>query len=343
MKIALVHRYYPMQGGVTTVVRNLKDYFNDKKIKAEVITNMPCSEKNVKTFSGNSISFYFKAYKYLKSQNFDIIHAHSIPLCYFSFFLKGKIIFSSHGYDKIYDWPKNPFIGLIVLASIYLKGFGYRFVDRIVAVSNLVKEETVKNWKIKPENVEVIHNAVDAELFKPEKTGSKRTLDIFLYGTSKRKGFDKLIEWAPRIIKDVPNVKFIIIGKKEDLNKNIKDYFEFIDNISFRKMPEAYNSADLVLLPSLDEPFGLTAAEGMSCEKPVIVSDFSGIRDIIQNNKNGVISSFEDFPKNIIFLAKNEQKRKEMGKKARQTIIKDISDKVVGKKYLELYKKILKV
>lgn len=340
MKVALVHRYYPSPGGVTSVVNCLKKGF-EKKEEVVLITNNPnCKEKGAVYIPGNSIGFYLRAYKYVKKNNFDVVHSHSFPMGYFSPFLKRGVILSVHGYDKIYDWPRGLLMKLFIIATTMGKGICYFFVKDIIAVSEIVKNNLVKRWRINPRKIEVIHNGVDFNEFYPEKV--KRNLNqfrVFLNSTTKRKGYDRLVEWARNLIKDIPQIKFVIVGGNDQkLDRDIKNHFEFLGQVPFSKMRNVLNSVDLVLLPSINEPFGLTAIEGMACEKPVIVSEYSGVKDII-DGKNGIVSSFEDFPKNIKLLFEDKKLRKNMGVRARKTVIKELSPSSICDKHLEVYRR----
>ena len=117
-------------------------------------------------------------------------------------------------------------------------------------------------------------------------------------------------------------------------------YFEFLGQVSFKDMQKLFNSLDLILLPSIDEPFGITAAEGMACGKPSIVSEYSGVKDII-DNKNSIISNFNDFPINIIKLAKNKNLREKMGKLARKSVEQKLSSKYLTNEHIKLYKSLI--
>lgn len=343
MKIALIHRYYPMPGGVTTVVKYLKEELS-KNNDVTLITNDPtCKEKNTIFLSGKDFSFYWRAYKYIKKNDFDIAHTQSFPFCYFAPFLKTPIIMSVQGYDKIYDWPKSFLIKIKVILTTIGRGLAYRFVDKIIAISNVVKNNIVNRWKINKNKVSTILNGVDSNTFRPMPAKrNDKNFRVFIYSTSKRKGFDKLLTWMPELIKNIPSIKIVVAGGKMDLDEELSPYFDFLGQVDFKKMPKVFNSVDLVLLPSIDEPFGITAAEGMACGKPVIVSDLSGVMDVI-DGKNGVISSFENFPKNIIYLYKNKNLCKRMGLLAREAAKSKLSSEYLSAQHIKLYKSLINI
>lgn len=327
-----------MPGGVTTVVNYLKNEL-EKEHEVKVFTSMHSVDKNIESLPNQGILFYWNLFKKLKKENYDIIHTQSFPICYFAPFIKTPVILSVQGYDKIYDWPKGIFGKIKTIMTTLTRGISYRFSDKIIAISNVVKENIVNRWKINSKKIEVIHNGVDLDRFKPIKTKRKdKEFRIFIYSTTKRKGFDKLLSWMPQLITEIPNIKIVVAGTGElKPSKELMPYFEFLGQVNFKDMNKLFNSLDLVLLPSIDEPFGITAAEGMACEKPAIVSAQSGVADIISNN-NSIISSFADFPKNIIKLAKDKPLIKKIGILARQTVNKELSSHSLAAQHIKLYK-----
>lgn len=343
MKIALVHRYYPQFGGITTVVSYLKKGL-EKRNKVEVITQQKCKEKNVRVLSQGKRGFYFKLFKYLKSEKFDIIHTHSVPICFFSPFLKTKIVLTIHGYESIFEkMPllKNLYIRFISLTKI----LGYHFADSLISVSSLITEDVVRKYKINEKKISVINNVVDLDLFKQKQIknkGKSKEIRIFSYGTGIRKGFPVILKIAENLSVKHKNIKFIIVGGKPEIPKHLERYFEFYKFVPFKDMPKIYNSVDIVLLASLYDPFGITPVEGMACGKPVIVSKNSGVKDVIESGITGIVCDLRDFEKNIDYLIENKQIRLKMGKLAKRTIGKKVSFSAFIKKHEEIYNALTK-
>lgn len=341
MKIALVHRYYPTPSGVTNAVDCLKKEL-EKNNEITIFTAEKTNEKNTETIKGKSLKFYWNLYKRLKKENFDVIHTHSFPIAWVAPLLKTPIILTIHGHDKI-CWAENFFAKIKDTLVIMGRGLSYRVVDKIIAVSKVVKNNAVKNWKINQNKVSIIWNGIDIKRFKPIKVQRKdKKFRVFIYSSmARRKGFDKLISWMPKLIKEIPNIQIVVAGLGDiKLSKELKNYFDLLGQVPFNDMPKVFNSVDLVILPSVEEPFGLTAAEGMACGKAVIVSKQGGIADVI-NGKNGISSSFEDFPKNIILLSKNKKLRERMGRNAMKTVKEKLSSRIIAQKHLNFYKSVI--
>ena len=339
MNIAIVHRYYPMPGGVTSVVNALTHELK-KNNSVTIITNdSSCKEEGAVYVPGGDFSFYTNTYQFIKKNNFEIIHTHSFPLAYFSPLLEQPVILTIHGYEKIYDWPSGLLNKMRICLVTVGKGISYMMSNKLISVSTLVKEQILKRWRINKSKIEVIYNPLDSEIFIPTKNKIKsKEFKIFIYSTSKRKGFDKLVSWIKDLVPEIPKIKIIVVGEKIDLPKDVKDFFEFTGKVESKNMPQIFNSVDLVIMPSIDEPFGLTAAEGMSCGKPTIVSDKSGIKDIITNNQNGIISNLEEFPQSIIKIYKNKKLRKRIMQNSRSTIRRELNPETIANKHIKLYK-----
>ena len=343
MKIALVHRYYPQFGGVTTVVNCLKKGLV-KRNRVELITQQKCEEKDVKVVGYGKKGFYFKLFRYLRRGEFDIIHTHSVPVCFFSPFLKTKIVLTIHGYESIFEkMPllKNLYIKLISITKI----LGYHFADGLISVSSLVKEDVSRKYRVKEKKIKVINNVVDLDLFKHQKAKNKnrnKEIRIFSYGVGVRKGFPLILKIAENLSAKYKNFKFVIVGGNPNIPGHLKKYFEFYGFVLFEDMLKVYNSVDIVLLASLYDPFGITPVEGMACGKPVIVSKNSGVKDIIEPGITGIVCDLKDFEDNICYLIENKKIRLKMGRLAKKSIEKNVSIFSFVKKHEEVYNALTK-
>ena len=119
---------------------------------------------------------------------------------------------------------------------------------------------------------------------------------------SNEKGIDVLIRAIPGILKTYPNTKFLIVGdgkEKENL-VSIATKLKIIDAITWTglqprdKLASYYAQMDIVAIPSRFEGFGLTAIEAMSYGIPVVASSVDGLKEIIEDNKSGVLVNKDD-------------------------------------------------
>lgn len=151
--------------------------------------------------------------------------------------------------------------------------------DGIIAPSqNMIGE--FKNIADTTKQIEIIPNGVDLGLFRPL---SPRTFDsqekniLYAGRLDARKGIDILF-YAFREIKKTIKAKLTIVGdgieksRLMHLAKSLNISVDFIGRVPQQNLPEVYNKADLVIVPSIYEPFGLVALESMACGTPTIVS-----------------------------------------------------------------------
>jgi len=338
MKIALIHRYYPAQGGITTVVDSILKGL-PKEHEVEIITNQNTKKEGVKIIHGKGPLFYINLLRYIKKKNFDIIHTHSFPFCYLAPFVKPPVVFSSHGFDVTYN--EGLAIRIRNVFRSIPRTLSYIWPKKIIAVSNLVKKKLNKEYWVPINKIDIIHNSVDINRFRPaKKTVNNKVVRVFLYGSDYRKGFYFILKEAPKIIKEIKNIKFLVVGPKREVPKDLQKHFEFKNHIPYDEMSLEYQKSDIVIMPSMWDPFGITGLEGMACGKPTIVSKNSGVMEIIENNKDGIVSDLKNFHKEIIKLAKDKNKRKEMGKRARLKSL-DNSIEEIGKKHLWLYEEVI--
>ncbi len=158
----------------------------------------------------------------------------------------------------------------------------------------------------------------------------KKKVLLFLGGLKKRKNPVFLINLFKRL--NNKDLVLIIAGdgplRKEMQSRTKKnalsDRVIFTGFVSENKKTDFYNLADIVLLPSLKEGFGMIAAEAGACGKTVIASDNSSLKEIIINGKTGFLAKtndIDDWIKKINSLIANQSAAKNMGWQARQRII----------------------
>jgi len=228
--------------------------------------------------------------------------------------------------------------------------------DAIIAVSNTLKKEILKNYPIKEKKVYYIPNGVDLNVFKPDNSIPEQKKILYVGRFSPEKG----IEMLPRIINTVLHYNkeliFEVIASDENvpesLQKTVKQ-FEHLQKkfpnrfiwqkeiLNREELAKKYNECMMLIQPSLYESFGMTVLEAMACGKPVIVSDKGALPEVVENA--GIILPLDakSFSKAILYLAKNYKLRARYGKRGIERS-KDFSWDNIAKQTLELYKVITK-
>lgn len=172
---------------------------------------------------------------------------------------------------------------------------GMREAERVIAVSNMVKNRCVHQYYIDPNKIRVIYNAVEFGN-KPalrERFEIKRIdkIVLFLGRITLQKGPDYFIEAAKRVLDIDPNVKFIMAGSGDMLPRMIERTAElgignrviFPGFVNREEGDQLYRMADVFVMPSVSEPFGLVPLESMYQGTPVIVSKQSGVSEVLQH------------------------------------------------------------
>jgi glycosyltransferase involved in cell wall biosynthesis len=218
-----------------------------------------------------------------------------------------------------------------------------------IAISIAVLRAWIRSG-IPESRIRVIYNAQPPiETVKNVQRNNTIVKLLFVGRLEKRKGVDLLIE----AMSGVKNKNWIlsIIGegsKKEDLIRfaKRKGLMAMITFYGFRKdVNKFYRSHDILIVPSLNEPFGRVIIEGMSYGIAVIASDNGGIPEIIDNGKDGILFTNNDavqLRNAVEDLISDPDRRKHIGLKGREKVKTKFSEDRFGKKLMAVYRDLLK-
>ena len=250
----------------------------------------------------------------------------------------------------------RPFValGLKFEMLIYTK----RKYNKIIAVSKGVKEELIHYYNLPSEDIVVIPNGVDLEEFKPDKEKRRKIRETYEIADDevvlmfsgyefRRKGLEYIIKALP-LVKG--KVKLLVVGKDDpNYYKELASKLGVMDKTIFTgfvpDISEYYAASDLFVFPTLYEPFGLVITEALASGLPVIVSEFAGATDIMNDECEGLLLKNPTNPKEIAekvnVLVEDENLRKQMSRNARKTAEKYSWDEV-ARKILEIYEEVAK-
>jgi glycosyltransferase involved in cell wall biosynthesis len=229
-------------------------------------------------------------------------------------------------------------------------------VDVLTAHCSAAREFMERKLRVKRE-VKLIHVGVDTTLFRPmEPTGGYLPDGQLKILTVARlhnyKGLEYLIVAMQSLKDPMPEAKLYILGKgpeEEKLKTRVKKLgldgrIVFVEKpIPNYEMPQLYGACDIYVQPSIIEPYGIAVLEAMACGKAVIGTRVGGMLDTIKNGKTGFLVA----PKNAeeiadrIMILKNEDKRDEMGKKARKWVVENFDWRVIGERYQEVVEELV--
>ena len=212
--------------------------------------------------------------------------------------------------------------------------------SKVIVVSKKTMEYVLRLGADKFKTL-LLYNGVDTDRFHPmNKQESRGKLDLpkngFLILTVRRlvykNGLDTLIDAALPVIRDNPDILFVIVGKGPDANLikkhtkrlGINNNVIFTGFVSDEKLPLYYSSADLFVLPSRSgEGFPLTVLESMASGLPVIATNTGGIPEAIRNTVNGILippKKPKALADAILKLFSSKETLRKMGSAARNTV-----------------------
>jgi len=224
---------------------------------------------------------------------FDVIHAHDW-LCYpagiAAKYISGKpLVIHVHATDFDRSGGNvNP-----VVYNIEKQGMDA--ADKIITVSNLTRSMVIEKYGIAPEKVVTVYNAVEpmgADGQKPPVRGNfDEKIVTFLGRITMQKGPEYFIEAANLVLKKMNNVRFVMAGSGDMMNKMIRraarlgicDKFSFTGFLKGDDVYRMFGLSDVYVMPSVSEPFGISPLEAMQSNVPVIISRQSGVAEILKH------------------------------------------------------------
>ena len=222
---------------------------------------------------------------------FDVIHAHDW-LTYLAGIaakeLTGKPLVV-HVHATSYDRGDEKHIDTRILD---IETRGMLAADRVVTVSNLTRSIVINKYHIDPSKVVTVHNAVDfsgRENLSVER-GVKDKVVTFLGRITCQKGPEYFIEAAAKVLKRTDNVRFVMAGSGDMMNRCIKyvarlgisDRFHFTGFLRGKDVQKMFALSDVYIMPSVSEPFGISPLEAMRTNVPSIISHQSGAAEILK-------------------------------------------------------------
>ena len=168
---------------------------------------------------------------------------------------------------------------------------GMHKADKVIAVSNYTKDMIVRHYGIDPAKIEVVHNGVDHQTGYRKHEEKEEQIVLFLGRLTLQKGPDYFIEVAHKVSQIMPHVKFVVAGAGEMYRKLVDRAAElglgrnvmFTGHLTGADIDKAYQMADLYVMPSVSEPFGITPLESLKNNTPVIISKQSGVSEVLTN------------------------------------------------------------
>lgn len=227
-------------------------------------------------------------------EDFDVIHAHdhwTFPAAIAAKEATGKpIVVHVH----ITEFDKTG--GVSVNQRVYdMEREGMHRADLVVVVSNFIKQRLINNYGVPAEKIRVVYNAAEPidESIQHDASRIKETdkIVLFLGRITLQKGPDYFVEAAKKVLEKDSHVKFIMAGTGDMLPRiiervaelGIAHKFIFPGFINRNEVAKLNKIADVFVMPSVSEPFGLVPLEAMWQETPAIISKQSGVSEVLNH------------------------------------------------------------
>ncbi len=279
-----------------------------------------------------------------KKEKFDVIHAHdwlSFSAGIAAKEVSGKPLVvhvhatefdrtAGHPNQYIYDAEKR----------------GLDAADCIIAVSHHTKNTIVTHYAISPEKIAVVHNGID---IAEHQTSVDDTLEwirkagkqivLFVGRITIQKGPDYFVKAAKRVIEMNPNVMFVVSGSGDmegqmirlASDMGISDNFFFTGFMRGEELLRLYRAADLFVMPSVSEPFGITPLEALANHTPVLISKQSGVAEVLPNALKSDFWDTEDMADKILAVLREKNLRQALSENGHEDARRTTWEEAAGK------------
>lgn len=232
---------------------------------------------------------------------------------------------------------------------------GLHAADCIIAVSQHTKNVIVEHYGIPSEKVMVVYNGIDASEHRRAlppalvhvRTGGKKIV-LFVGRITIQKGPDYFIKVAKRVLEFDPNVLFIISGSgdmerqiiRQAADLGLGDKVIFAGFVRGEELMKLYRAADLYVMPSVSEPFGLTALEALANGTPILVSKQSGVSEVLTHALKSDFWDIDDMADKILNVVGSSGLHDTLGELGSRDVLRLTWDSAAGK-CTQIYKNLI--
>jgi len=270
---------------------------------------------------------------------YDLVHCHDWLTMRAGVVLKGllgvPLVVTVHSteFDRCgWLFPNDWFVGL--------EREGMLAADVVIAVSHFTKRVIVERYGVPEGRVVVVHNAV-----YPIAEGRKREIVLFLGRLTVQKGAEFFLRAACKVKDFEPDVRFVVAGTgdllprliSEAISLGISDRVFFTGLLSDEEVRHIYGISSVYVMPSVSEPFGITALEAVSAGTPVVVSKSAGFSEVFNNCLRVDFWDVDEMANKIVSLLRYDVLRRTLSVEGRREISLFTWDRVAGRT-LDVYR-----
>lgn len=302
------------------------------------------------------------ALKLHKEKPFDIVHAHDWLVWDPAWVFKAiglPVVSTIHATEAgrnagVLDRPDSIYVGEVE-ARLAVES------EQIIVNSRHMLDEVTAYFPVKADKVKIVPNGIlpDRLTCSIERSTLRKAYGVaagpvilFVGRLVQEKGVQFLLKAAPKILAAHPKATFMIAGEgyfRESLESivrklKLEDSVRFLGLADDAKLSQLYAIADVALVPSTYEPFGIVALEAMATRVPVVTSDAGGLKDIFQHRKNGIVFKAGNATKlgaGILEVLGNPELADRLRAGARQTVLDRFTWPVIAERTAQVYADVL--
>jgi glycosyltransferase involved in cell wall biosynthesis len=254
-----------------------------------------------------------------------------------------------NGINPLYSWGKSLFTIFRKIDQV-LGDFSMKKADKVITVTDGLKQELCRRYKMQEEKIAVVPNGTDIDVFKPlDKREARRQLGLdedmnyicFAGSFYPHHGIEYIVKSVPLVIQQIPETRFILIGsgsekakiEREVREKNLMDSIIFIGEIPYRTVAMYINASDVCVIPTTKtgllafdsfEGSPLKLYDYLGCARPVVGTDVPGIGNFLESITAGISVRQRDadaLAQAVIDLLHNPARAQRMGENGRKVIV----------------------
>jgi starch synthase len=236
----------------------------------------------------------------------DVAHAHTWYADMAGLWIRTlhriPLVVTLHSMEPLRPWKADQ-LGSGYLLSSWIEKTTVEAADRVIAVSNKMREDILAHFQTDPARVVVIHNGIDPDRFR--RTDERQHLDrlgvtspyiLFVGRITDQKGIFHLIEAARSLPAGVQVVLCASAPDTPEIEERLRRVVATLPNVLWINemvkhdvVTQLYSHAAVFCCPSVYEPFGIINLEAMACETPVVASAVGGILEVVVDGETGIL------------------------------------------------------
>lgn len=263
-------------------------------------------------------------------------------------------------FDRKYNPHKSLFYRLKFYADglllkkpdLWLRSWFLKRVDRVITVSDGLREIYVQAGRFPAERSQTIYNfpppvndvSVDADAIREKYDLQGRKIVLTVGKMSFGKGTDVLIQAVPRVLEAVSDALFVFVGRENpliDVPEELQEHVKMLGVLPHEEVMKLYIVADVIAVPSVwPEPLSRVLLEAMSMGKPIVATKVGGTPEVVEHGRDSLLVERQDsigLAQAIVEILQDSELRKCMGEEGQRILVEKLNPKRLLEGYISLY------